>query len=124
MTGIGHALKELDQEIKVYALEPSESPVLKTGVAGKHKIQGISAGFVPEVLDRQIYDGIIEVPSDEAVKTAREVAHKEGFLPGISAGANIYGAIEIAKKLGKGKKVVTVSPDGGDRYLSTELFNY
>ena len=124
LTGIGHALKELDQEIKVYALEPSESPVLKTGVAGKHKIQGISAGFVPEILDRQIYDGIIEVPSDEAVKTAREVAHKEGFLPGISAGANIYGAIEIAKKLGKGKKVVTVSPDGGDRYLSTELFNY
>lgn len=124
LTGIGHALKELDQEIKVYALEPSESPVLKDGVAGKHKIQGISAGFVPEVLDRQIYDGIIEVPSDEAVKTAREVAHKEGFLPGISAGANIYGAIEIARKLGKGKKVVTVSPDGGDRYLSTELFNY
>ena len=124
LTGIGHALKELDQEIQVYALEPSESPVLKDGVAGKHKIQGISAGFVPEVLDRQIYDGIIEVPSDEAVKTAREVAHKEGFLPGISAGANIYGAIEIARKLGKGKKVVTVSPDGGDRYLSTELFNY
>ena len=117
-------MKELDQEIQVYALEPSESPVLKDGVAGKHKIQGISAGFVPEVLDRQIYDGIIEVPSDEAVKTARKVAHKEGFLPGISAGANIYGAIEIAKKLGKGKKVVTVSPDGGDRYLSTELFNY
>lgn len=124
LTGIGHALKELDQEIQVYALEPSESPVLKDGVAGKHKIQGISAGFVPEVLDKQIYDGIIEVPSDEAVKTAREVAHKEGFLPEISAGANIYGAIEIAKKLGKGKKVVTVSPDGGDRYLSTELFNY
>ena len=98
--------------------------MLKDGVAGKHKIQGISAGFVPEILDRQIYDGIIEVPRDEAVKTAREVAHKEGFLPGISAGANIYGAIEIAKKLGKGKKVVTVSPDGGDRYLSTELFNY
>lgn len=122
LTGVGHALKVVDKNIKVYALEPAESPVLKEGHGGKHKIQGISAGFVPEVLDKEIYDGIIEVPSDAAIQTARQTAYQEGFLPGISAGANIYGAIEIAKKLGKGKKVVTVAPDGGDRYLSTDLF--
>lgn len=124
LSGIGHALKQADPSIKVYALEPAESPVLKEGKAGKHKIQGISAGFIPKTLDQDVYDGIIEVASDYAIKTAQEVGHLEGFLPGISAGANIYGAIELAKKLGKGKKVVTVAPDGGDRYLSTELFDY
>ncbi len=124
LSGIGHALKQADPSIKVYALEPAESPVLKEGKAGKHKIQGISAGFIPKTLDQEVYDGIIEVASDDAIKTAQEVGHLEGFLPGISAGANIYGAIELAKKLGKGKKVVTVAPDGGDRYLSTELFDY
>lgn len=124
LSGIGHALKQADPSIKVYALEPAESPVLKEGKAGKHKIQGISAGFIPKTLDQDVYDGIIEVTSDDAIKTAQEVGHLEGFLPGISAGANIYGAIELAKKLGKGKKVVTVAPDGGDRYLSTELFDY
>ncbi|MDD6864346.1 MAG: cysteine synthase A [Lactobacillus sp.] len=124
LSGIGHALKQADPSIKVYALEPAESPVLKEGKAGKHKIQGISAGFIPKTLDQDVYDGIIEVASDDAIKTAQEVGHLEGFLPGISAGANIYGAIELAKKLGKGKKVVTVAPDGGDRYLSTELFDY
>lgn len=124
LSGIGHALKQADPSIKVYALEPAESPVLKEGKAGKHKIQGISAGFIPKTLDQDVYDGIIEVTSDDAIKTAQKVGHLEGFLPGISAGANIYGAIELAKKLGKGKKVVTVAPDGGDRYLSTELFDY
>ena len=124
LTGIGRALKQADDSVKVYALEPAESPVLKEGHGGKHKIQGISAGFVPKVLDQKIYDGILEVKSDDALAMAREVAHKEGFLPGISAGANIYGAIELAKKLGKGKKVITVAPDSGERYLSTELFNY
>lgn len=124
LSGIGHALKQADPSIKVYALEPAESPVLKEGKAGKHKIQGISAGFIPKTLDQEVYDGIIEVASDDAIKTAQEVGHLEGFLPGISAWANIYGAIELAKKLGKGKKVVTVAPDGGDRYLSTELFDY
>ena len=124
LTGIGHALKQADDSVKVYALEPAESPVLKEGHGGKHKIQGISAGFVPKVLDQKIYDGILEVKSNDALAMAREVAHKEGFLPGISAGANIYGAIELAKKLGKGKKVITVAPDSGERYLSTELFNY
>ena len=124
LSGIGHALKQADPSIKVYALEPAESPVLKEGKAGKHKIQGISAGFIPKTLDQEVYDGIIEVASDDAIKTGQAVGRLEGFLPGISAGANIYGAIELAKQLGKGKKVVTVSPDGGDRYLSTDLFNY
>lgn len=124
LSGIGHALKKADPNVKVYALEPAESPLLKEGKAGKHKIQGISAGFIPKTLDQEVYDGIIEVSSDDAIKTGQAVGRLEGFLPGISAGANIYGAIELAKQLGKGKKVVTVSPDGGDRYLSTDLFNY
>lgn len=124
LSGIGHALKKVDSNVKVYALEPAESPLLKEGKAGKHKIQGISAGFIPKTLDQEVYDGIIEVSSDDAIKTGQAVGRLEGFLPGISAGANIYGAIELAKQLGKGKKVVTVSPDGGDRYLSTDLFNY
>lgn len=124
LSGIGHALKKVDPNVKVYALEPAESPLLKEGKAGKHKIQGISAGFIPKTLDQEVYDGIIEVSSDDAIKTGQAVGRLEGFLPGISAGANIYGAIELAKQLGKGKKVVTISPDGGDRYLSTDLFNY
>lgn len=124
LSGIGHALKKVDPNVKVYALEPAESPLLKEGKAGKHKIQGISAGFIPKTLDQEVYDGIIEVSSDDAIRTGQAVGRLEGFLPGISAGANIYGAIELAKQLGKGKKVVTVSPDGGDRYLSTDLFNY
>ncbi|MBB1069583.1 cysteine synthase A [Limosilactobacillus sp. RRLNB_1_1] len=124
LTGVGHALKNANPSVQVYALEPAESPVLKDGKGGKHKIQGISAGFVPKVLDTDVYDGILEVKSDDAISTARKVAHQEGILVGISAGANIKGAIEIAKKLGKGKKVITVAPDGGDRYLSTELFDY
>ena len=124
LTGIGHALKKANPTTKVYTLEPAESPVLKEGHGGKHKIQGISAGFVPAVLDKDVYDGILEISSDDAIAMAKEVAHREGILVGISAGANIKGAIELAKKLGKGKKVITVSPDGGDRYLSTDLFNY
>ena len=98
------------------------SPLLKEGKKGPHKIQGISAGFIPKTLDQSIYDGIVEVSSDDAFATAREVARLEGFLPGISAGANIHGAIELAKKLGAGKKVVTVAPDNGERYLSTALY--
>ena len=122
LTGIGRALKKVSSDVKVYALEPSESPLLKEGQKGAHKIQGISAGFIPDTLDREIYDDVVEVSSDEAFETARKVAKKEGFLPGISAGANIHGAIELAKKLGKGKKVITVAPDNGERYLSTALY--
>lgn len=90
---------------------------------GKHGIQGIAAGFIPKNLNQEIYDDIVEISTDTAMATARQVAKKEGFLPGISAGANIAGALELAKKLGKGHTVVTVAPDGGDRYLSTALFN-
>ncbi|MST86695.1 cysteine synthase A [Lactobacillus porci] len=122
LTGIGRALKKADSAVKVYALEPAESPLLKEGKKGQHKIQGISAGFIPKTLDREIYDGIVEVSSAEAFETAREVARSEGFLPGISGGANIHGAIELAKKLGKGHKVITVAPDNGERYLSTPLY--
>ena len=121
LTGIGRALKKAG-DVKVYALEPAESPLLKEGKKGPHKIQGISAGFIPKTLDQEIFDGIVEVSSDDAFETAREVARLEGFLPGISAGANIHGAIELAKKLGKGKKVITVAPDNGERYLSTALY--
>lgn len=121
LTGIGRALKKAG-DVKVYALEPAESPLLKESKRGPHKIQGISAGFIPKTLDQSIYDGIVEVSSDDAFATAREVARLEGFLPGISAGANIHGAIELAKKLGAGKKVVTVAPDNGERYLSTALY--
>lgn len=122
LTGIGRALKKADSAVKVYALEPAESPLLKEGKKGSHKIQGISAGFIPKTLDREIYDGIVEVSSAEAFETAREAARNEGFLPGISGGANIHGAIELAKKLGKGHKVITVAPDNGERYLSTPLY--
>ena len=121
LTGIGRALKKAG-DVKVYALEPAESPLLKEGKKGPHKIQGISAGFIPKTLDQEIFDGIVEVSSDDAFETAREVARLEGFLPGISAGANIHGAIELAKKLGMGKKVITVAPDNGERYLSTALY--
>lgn len=122
LSGIGRALKQADPETKVYALEPAESPLLKDGKTGKHGIQGISAGFIPKNLDQEIYDDIVEISTDRAMEVAREVGRKEGFLPGISAGANIAGAIELAKKLGSGHSVVTVAPDGGDRYLSTVLF--
>lgn len=126
LSGIGRALKKEDPNTKVYALEPSEAPLLKEGKTGKHGIQGIqgiAAGFIPNNLDKNVYDGIVEVSTDEAMDTACEVAKNEGFSPGISAGANIHGAIELVKKLGKGHTVVIVSPDGGDRYLSTALFN-
>ena len=118
LSGIGRALKKEDSNTKVYALEPSEAPLLKEGQTGKHGIQGIAAGFIPKNLDKDVYDGIVEVSTDEAMNTAREIAKKEVFLPGISTGA-----IELAKKLDKGHTVVTVSSDGGDRYLSTALFN-
>ena len=102
LSSIGRALKKEDPNTKVYALEPSEAPLLKEGKTGKHGIQDIAAGFIPKNLDKNVYDGIVEVSTDEAMDIAREVAKNEGFLPGISAGANIHGAIELAKKLGKG----------------------
>ncbi|MCI1904444.1 cysteine synthase A [Enterococcus hirae] len=124
VTGVGRALKAHDPATKVYAVEPAESPVLEGGKPGPHKIQGIGAGFVPKVLDESIYDAVIEVPSDAAIEMARKVGQEEGILVGISSGANIYGALEIAKKLGKGKKVLAIVPDNGERYLSTSLYDF
>lgn len=124
LTGVGRALKKVNPAVQIYALEAAESPVLKDGHGGKHKIQGISAGFVPAVLDTSLYQDVVEVTSDQAFAMAKQVSREEGFLPGISAGANIFGAIELAKKLGAGKTVVTVAPDNGERYLSTDLFKF
>ncbi|MFD1432302.1 cysteine synthase A [Lacticaseibacillus yichunensis] len=124
LTGVGRALRKADKDVQIYALEAAESPMLKEGHGGKHKIQGISAGFIPEVLDTNLYNGIVEVTSDQAIQMAQQVSREEGFLPGISAGANIFGAIELAKKLGAGHTVVTVAPDNGERYLSTDLFKF
>lgn len=124
LTGVGHALRRVNPDVQIYALEAAESPMLKEGHGGKHKIQGISAGFIPKVLDTELYNDIVEVRSDDAIAMAQKVSRTEGFLPGISAGANIYGAIEIAKRLGKGHSVVTVAPDNGERYLSTDLFKF
>ncbi len=124
LTGVGKALREVNPKVKVYALEAAESPTLKEGHGGSHKIQGISAGFVPKVLDTNLYDDIVEITSAEAIKSAQQVSQEEGFLPGISGGANILGALRIAQDLGAGKKVVTIVPDNGERYLSTPLFNF
>ncbi|GMA53801.1 hypothetical protein GCM10025857_51580 [Alicyclobacillus contaminans] len=124
ITGVGHALKKLNENVQLYGLEASEAALIKEGIKGKHKIQGISAGIVPDVLDQSVYQDIVTVSSQQAIDMAHNVSIKEGFLPGISGGANIFGAIEIAKKLGKGKTVVTVVPDNGERYLSTDLFKF
>lgn len=122
ITGVGHELKKVYPEIQIIAVEPTESPVLEGGKPGPHKIQGIGAGFVPKVLDTEVYGEVLAVSSDAAMETARQAAEKEGLLVGISAGAAIFAAIETAKKLGKGKKVLTVIPDNGERYLSTALY--
>lgn len=122
ITGVGHELKKVYPEIQIIAVEPTESPVLEGGKPGPHKIQGIGAGFVPKVLDTEVYGEVLAVSSDAAMETARQAAEKEGLLVGISAGAAIHAAIETAKKLGKGKKVLTVIPDNGERYLSTALY--
>ena len=117
-------LKETYPDIEIYAVESAESPVLSGGKPGPHKIQGISAGFVPKVLDTEIYQEVLQVTADEAIEVAREVGKSEGILVGVSGGAAIKAAIDIAKKLGKGKKVLTVVPDNGERYLSTVLYDF
>jgi cysteine synthase A len=124
ITGAGEVLKEKYPEIQIFAVEPADSPVLSEGKTGPHKIQGIGAGFIPEVLDTKIYNEVITVTTDEAFSAARQVASQEGILGGISAGAAIHAAIEVAKKLGKGKKVVAIIPDNGERYLSTALYQF
>lgn len=122
ITGAGKELKRVYPGIKVYAVEPTESPVLEGGQPGPHKIQGIGAGFIPKVLDTDVYDEVLGVSSENAMQTARQVAIQEGILVGISSGAAIYAALEVAKKLGKGKKVLVIVPDNGERYLSTALY--
>ena len=123
ITGTGAYLKEQNTNVKVVAVEPKDSPVLSEGHAGSHKIQGIGAGFVPDVLDTEIYDEIIPVTNDDAFAAGKLVGHSEGVLVGISSGAAVWAAIELAKRPeNKGKTIVALLPDTGDRYLSTPLF--
>ena len=123
ITGTGAYLKEQNPNVKVIAVEPKDSPVLSEGHAGSHKIQGIGAGFVPDVLDTKIYDEIIPVTNDDAFAAGKLVGHSEGVLVGISSGAAVWAAIELAKRPeNKGKTIVALLPDTGDRYLSTPLF--
>ena len=123
LTGTGKFLKEQNPNVKVVAVEPASSPVLSKGVAGAHKIQGIGAGFVPDVLDTKVYDEIITVTNEDAFATGRLIGHKEGVLVGISSGAAVWAALELAKRPeNAGKKIVVLLPDTGDRYLSTPLF--
>lgn len=124
ITGAGKVLKEHFENIQIYAVEPVDSPVLSGGTPGPHKIQGIGAGFVPTVLDTDIYDEVIQIENEEAFEASREVARQEGILGGISAGAAVAAAKKVAKKLGKGKKVLAVLPDNGERYLSTALYQF
>ena len=123
ITGTGEYLKEKKPEVKVIAVEPASSPVLSEGVSGPHKIQGIGAGFVPETLNTGIYDEIIKVENEDAFKTGRDLAAEEAILAGISSGAALYAAIQLAKREeNKGKTIVVLLPDNGDRYYSTALF--
>ncbi|MCR5632288.1 MAG: cysteine synthase A [Eubacterium sp.] len=124
VTGVGEYLKEQKADIKVVALEPEDSPVLSEGKAGAHKIQGIGAGFVPDVLNTDVFDEVFKAPNETAFETAKLLAKKEGISVGISSGAALYGAIQLAKKPeNKGKVIVALLPDSGDRYYSTALFN-
>jgi cysteine synthase A len=122
ITGVGQVLKKRFPQVKVIAVEPEESPVLSGGKPGPHKIQGIGAGFVPAVLDTEVYDRIIKVNSKDAAETSRKIARLEGMLVGISSGAATFAALQVAKELGAGKTVVVIMPDIGERYLSTDLF--
>ncbi len=123
LSGVGKFLKEKNADIKVVAVEPETSPLLSKGQAGPHKIQGIGANFIPDTLDRSIYDEIIAVPNEEAILTARNAAKQEGFLIGISSGAALWAAKQLAEREeNKGKNIVVIFPDGGERYLSANLY--
>ncbi|SDX84340.1 cysteine synthase A [Paenibacillus sp. CF384] len=124
ISGAGEVLKQNFPGIKVVAVEPAASPLLSGGGPGGHKIQGIGANFIPEILNREIYDQVITIENDEAFETARRAAKEEGILCGISSGAAIFAALKVAKELGKGKRVVAIVPSNGERYLSTPLFNF
>ena len=123
VTGVGKYLKSKNPAVRVVAVEPKSSAVLSTGVAGAHKIQGIGAGFVPQVLDTGVYDEIIAVENDDAFATGKEIGKQEGVLVGISSGAAVWAALELARRPeNAGKTIVALLPDTGDRYLSTPLF--
>ncbi|MFT5873489.1 MAG: cysteine synthase A [Clostridium sp.] len=122
ITGVGRRLKEINKDIKVVAVEPEKSPVLSGGEPGPHKIQGIGAGFTPDIYDSTVVDEIIKISDEEAFEITKRMAKDEGILVGISTGANIAAAIKIAKKIGKGKNVVTVAPDGGEKYISMGIY--
>ncbi len=122
ISGVGEVLKENIDGIRIIAVEPEDSAVLSGQQPGPHMLQGIGAGFIPKTLNTDIYDDIVMVNNKAAFETAKELARKEGILAGISAGANLYAALEVAKRLGKGKRVLTIIPDTGERYLSTTLF--
>ncbi|AEM79207.1 cysteine synthase A [Thermoanaerobacter wiegelii] len=125
ISGVGKILKQYNKDIKIFAVEPEESPVLSGGKPGPHKIQGIGAGFVPDTLNLDVIDEIIKVKEKDAFLMSMKLAKLEGILCGISSGANVFAAIEVANRLGKGKRVVTVLPDTGERYLSMhKLFEY
>lgn len=124
ITGTGEVLKQKYPEIEIIAVEPKDSPVLSGGNPGPHKIQGIGAGFVPEVLNTEVYSSVFPVENEEAFETARKVGREEGILCGISSGAAIYAAIQTAKRLGKGSNVLAIVPSNGERYLSTPLYNF
>lgn len=125
ITGVGEVLKKRNPNIQIIAVEPNDSPVLSGGNPGPHKIQGIGAGFIPDVLNTTVYDEIIRVANDKAFETSRQLARTEGLLVGISSGAATYAALEVAKRPeNKGKKIVVILPDTGERYLSTALYQF
>jgi len=124
ITGAGEVLKQHYNGLKVIAVEPTDSPVLSQGNAGPHKIQGIGAGFIPEILNLDVIDEILTVKNEDAFEMAKQLARQEGILAGISSGANVWAALEIAKRVGQGKTVLTVLPDTGERYMSTPLFEH
>jgi len=121
--GVGQRLKKFNKNIKIIAVEPSKSPVISGGKPGPHKIQGIGPGFIPEIYKKEVIDEVLTISDEDAFKYARLMGEKEGILVGISSGANIAAALQVAKKLGKGKKVVTVAPDGGEKYISMGLYD-
>lgn len=123
VTGVGKVLKLQNPSTQIIAVEPEESAILSGKEKGKHKIQGIGAGFIPDILEQDVYDEVLTVSSEEAIETTRRVAREEGLLLGVSGGANITAAIRVAQKLGKGKRVVTIGCDTGERYLSTPIFS-
>lgn len=124
ISGAGQVLREKYPNIKIFAVEPKDSPILTGGKPGPHKIQGLGANFVPGTLNREIYDEIIHISTEEAFEASRRVAKEEGILGGISAGAAIHAALQVATELGKGKKVLAIIPDNGERYLSTALYQF